>query len=187
METATTSDKFQRAFELLRSSKNLVLYSGAGISTAANVPDFRGEGGLLSGMGKGVLGIQEHLLDSVMPTYSHMAVKALMDSGLVKYVITSNHDNLHQKSGIPEEKISNLFGNAYIEECLKCKSQFKRRVAVPSLGRYCDHGCGGRLVKSGVRFGQQVPEVPLKNASRESQIADVALVFGKFYDCWSFQ
>jgi len=50
-------------------------------------------------MGKGVLGIQEHKLDSVMPTYSHLALVRLMEKGLLKFVVTSNHDDIHSRSG----------------------------------------------------------------------------------------
>lgn len=88
----------------------------------------------------------------------------MMESGLVKFVVTSNHDNLHQKAGtvfkvknvliifvgIPLDKIVDLYGNAYTEKCCRCKKEYHRNVIVPNIGRNCDDpNCGGRLNKIG--------------------------------------
>lgn len=71
----------------------------------------------------------------------------LQIAGIVNYVVTSNHDNFHVKSGVPEDKIAELFGNAYVERCLKCDKLYRRHVVVPGLGRKCDKSeCNGRLV-----------------------------------------
>ncbi len=43
---------------------------------------------------------REHELDYIMPTYAHMASKKLLEEGIAKFIVTSNHDNLHIKSGI---------------------------------------------------------------------------------------
>src|SRR5690606_560377 len=112
-------------------------------------------------------------------TYSHMAALRLVESGAAKFIVTSNHDNLHKKSGIPDTHIAELFGNAYVEVCTKCKKQYARRVVTPSLGRVCDDpSCSGRLVKTGVRFGQATPQEPLERATQQSKQCDVALVLG---------
>ena len=47
-----------------------------------------------------------------MPTLAHMAIKKLVDDGLVKFVVSQNTDGLHLKSGIPVEKIAELHGNS---------------------------------------------------------------------------
>jgi len=108
-----------------------------------------------------------------------MAIKKLYEKGIVKFVVTSNHDNLLTKSGVPSNAIAELFGNAYIERCLKCDTLYTRKTVTPSLGRTCDNSfCGGRLVKTGVRFGQATPIEPLKKGSEESKKADLALVIG---------
>ena len=88
-----------------------MVYTGAGVSTAANIPDFRGESGLLGPNGKGILGLRESELDLIMPTYTHIAILRLIQSQIAKFVVTSNHDNLHRKSGVPDSHIAELFGN----------------------------------------------------------------------------
>eukprot|EP01087_Luapelamoeba_hula_P004641 TRINITY_DN14563_c0_g1_i1.p1 TRINITY_DN14563_c0_g1~~TRINITY_DN14563_c0_g1_i1.p1 ORF type:complete len:369 (-),score=55.20 TRINITY_DN14563_c0_g1_i1:93-1172(-) len=180
MESQQIDEQIDALEALIRKAKHLVVYTGAGISTAAKLPDFRSDTGLLSGMGKGVLGIQEHKLDQIMPTYSHMALKTLVDHNIVKFIVTSNHDDIHYRSGVPSEKLAELFGNAYVEKCGTCRSQYHRKTQRPHLGRRnCDNtACGGRLAVTGVRFGQSVPEEPLRRAQEQSLQADVALVIG---------
>jgi len=104
----------------------------------------------------------------------------LMEQGFLKFVVTSNHDDIHSRSGIPDEKIAELFGNAYKEKCSKCHKLYHRKTQRPALGRReCDDpSCDGRLIVTGVRFGQAVPEEPLRIATAEAKKADVALVIG---------
>jgi len=154
------------AISLLKEGKYVVAYTGAGISTAANVADFT-----RPGIPK------ENDLDVIMPTYSHMALVRLMEAGILKFVVTSNHDNLHVKSGIPRTHIAELFGNAYVEKCKGCKIQFFRHTQVPNLGRKCE-SCGGSLFRTGVRYGQAVPQEPVAAASLHTDKADVALILG---------
>jgi NAD-dependent SIR2 family protein deacetylase len=114
-----------------------------------------------------------------MPTYSHQAIKVLCEKNIAKYVLTSNHDNIHRKTGIPEEKMGELFGNAYIEECLKCHALYERKTQVPTLGRVCENEeCKGRLVRTGVRFGQNVPEEAIKKCSKIAKACDLAIIIG---------
>lgn len=96
---------------MIKNAKHFVVYTGAGVSTAANIPDFRGESGLLGPNGKGILGLRESELDLIMPTYTHIAILRLIQSQIAKFVVTSNHDNLHRKSGVPDSHIAELFGN----------------------------------------------------------------------------
>jgi NAD-dependent SIR2 family protein deacetylase len=102
-------------------------------------------------------------MDQLMPSYSHVAITKLLNDGVVKFIISSNHDNLHIRSGTPApplppnlwqpliiarfmcnagaspDKVSEIFGNGYIETCLKCGDKFLRATQVPQLGRTCDN------------------------------------------------
>ena len=64
--------------------------------------------------------------ESLRPTYTHEALVKLMEMGHLKYVISQNGDGLHGLSGIPDEKISELHGNVFIEKCEKCGKRYDR-------------------------------------------------------------
>jgi hypothetical protein len=101
-------------------------------------------------------------------------------SSFVDFVISSNHDNLVRKAGVPDDRLAELFGNAYVEMCLKCKQPFQRSTITPALGRKCE-SCRGRLVKTGVRYGQEIPAEPYRRAQEEARTqpaGTVSLVLG---------
>mmetsp|Transcript_30951 Transcript_30951/g.34520 ORF Transcript_30951/g.34520 Transcript_30951/m.34520 type:complete len:390 (-) Transcript_30951:184-1353(-) len=173
-EPDVLSKKLKKLEALAHSASNIVFYTGAGVSTSAGVPDFRGDKGLRK---RGLLGLREEDLDTTMPTISHVIIQHFLDKGIAKAIVTSNHDNMHRKAGAPDNKLAELFGNAYIEKCLKCKKMFQRKVIVPHLGRTCEE-CSGRLVKTGVRYGQATPEEPLELACKFTKKADLAIVLG---------
>lgn len=56
-----------------------------------------------------------------LPTKCHMALKALLDSGHIKYIVSQNIDGLHLRSGIPRSNIAELHGNMFIDVCDKCR------------------------------------------------------------------
>ena len=51
------------------------------------------------------------------PTSGHMVLSELVNFGIVKYVISQNCDGLHIRSGIPENRISEIHGNMFLENC----------------------------------------------------------------------
>lgn len=50
-----------------------------------------------------------------------MALKALLDSGHIKYIISQNIDGLHLRSGVARKHLAELHGNMFIENCDKCR------------------------------------------------------------------
>ena len=89
-------DKVERLAALLKLSRRTVVYSGAGISTAAGVSQAaRGGAGRVGG----------RATTEAAPTTAHMAVARLHQLGLVHSWVNQNHDGLAQKSGYPQEDL----------------------------------------------------------------------------------
>lgn len=94
-------DKARQLANLIRQSKHFIVFTGAGISTSAGIPDFRGPEGAWTLLAQG----RERTTETTsplqaIPTATHMALVALQDGGLLKYVVSQNCDGLHRKSGI---------------------------------------------------------------------------------------
>ncbi|KAI1214184.1 NAD-dependent deacetylase sirtuin-7 [Annulohypoxylon truncatum] len=179
--------KAEALAKLIRRSKHLIVFTGAGISTSAGIPDFRGPKGVwtLRAQGKQVTGAVNTL--QAIPTPTHMALVELQNRGLLKYLISQNCDGLHRKSGILPDRISELHGNNNREYCKDCGTEYLRDFrAVASYektvhdhrtGRKCAR-CEGALLDSIINFGEALPAEPLQLARDHAEKADVCLVLG---------
>jgi hypothetical protein len=93
-----------------------VVHTGAGVSTAAGVPDFRGPEGVWTMRAKGVK-VRVPSFETREPTLAHRAIAALHAAGFVSRVITQNVDGLHQRAGLPDAAVSELHGSVFRETC----------------------------------------------------------------------
>jgi mono-ADP-ribosyltransferase sirtuin 6 len=83
-----------------------VVHTGAGISTAAGIPDFRGPKGVWTLEKRNLKPDMNVSWDDARPTRTHMALARLVEVGRVQMVITQNIDGLHLRSGIPRYSAS---------------------------------------------------------------------------------
>lgn len=103
--------KVKQVAEILTDAKSkgcsIVIYTGAGISTSASLPDYRGPKGLWTvAKEEGTFDDRkERTLDSIKPTFCHCGISALVEKNLCHAVVTTNVDCLHLKSGVPREKV----------------------------------------------------------------------------------
>ncbi|ETO25817.1 silent information regulator family protein, partial [Reticulomyxa filosa] len=182
---------------LIASSKHVVVYTGAGISTAAQIPDYRGPQGVWTLKAKGIqpkFGVE---LDQALPTFSHRALAHFVHKQIIHHIVSTNVDGLHLRSGLPHKNLSELHGNIYLEYwCVfiifftKCGTEYLRPFDITKLrhkkgirgrftGRLCeDSSCNGKLRDSIINFGEDLPENELKTSLKESQTADLVIVIG---------
>uniref|UniRef100_A0A7S4NFL9 protein acetyllysine N-acetyltransferase n=1 Tax=Paramoeba aestuarina TaxID=180227 RepID=A0A7S4NFL9_9EUKA len=195
--------KIDQLADLVRNSNHFVVFTGAGISTDAGIPDFRGPEGAWTLKAQGRMRTTKTVSTfKAIPTATHMAIKTLQDKEMCHYLISQNCDGLHRRSGIEPEKISELHGNSNIEYCEDCKHEYLRDFRCVRINRYVSRDsptyqadchftgrrcvapgkgkkvCNGRLLNSTIDFGQNLPEVPLAKADQHSRQADLHLVLG---------
>jgi len=177
----------------IASSKHLVAFTGAGISTDSGIPDFRGPNGVWTRRDAGLppprWGVRS---DQVRPNASHLALVELQEIGKLAFLISQNTDNLHRTSGIRPDLLSELHGNGRLMRCLGCDERYPREEVGWDVGRWgkgyrtnrpvngqpaCPN-CKGRLISAVVNFGDPLPERDLALAAAHAQRCDVMLVLG---------
>uniref|UniRef100_A0A2K5F270 protein acetyllysine N-acetyltransferase n=1 Tax=Aotus nancymaae TaxID=37293 RepID=A0A2K5F270_AOTNA len=127
----------RKVWELARlvwQSSSVVFHTGAGISTASGIPDFRGPHGVWTMEERGLAPKFDTTFESARPTQTHMALVQLERVGLLRFLVSQNVDGLHVRSGFPRDKLAELHGNMFVEECAKCKTQYVRDTVVGSMG-----------------------------------------------------
>ncbi len=193
-------EEIERLAQLIVESQKVIVFTGAGISTESGIPDFRSPGGIWSRYDPEDFTIQKFLsgpaarktiwkmsvegglLTGAEPNLAHYAIAELHQLGKLDCVITQNIDNLHQKAGVPEDKVFELHGNVGWVVCLSCR----RRFPMPEVLRKIKEGvevpdcpdCQGILKPDAVFFGEALPQETLREAIRRARNCDLFIVIG---------
>lgn len=188
----------QCAADLIRSSHKGVVLTGAGISTASGIPDFRStEGGLwtkydpfevasLSSFRyapeKFFKWIQPmaHTLFTAQPNAAHIGLARLQQAGYIQTLITQNIDALHQKAG--SKNVLEVHGTWQTMTCIRCYAQY---ASEPFMPPFLERGevphcpqCNGILKPDLVLFGEQLPVRIWLKAQKASKECDLMIVAG---------
>ena len=177
----------------IKAASHIVVFTGAGISTASGLPDYRGANGIWTRRSKGLpISRTKQPWFQFEPNEAHFSLARMIHDGIIDFLISQNVDGLHLKSGVPESKIAELHGNSTILQCIYCHSRYHLddvgwNRAIHGLARRADDPpafvpvclcCGGRLVSTVVDFGDKLPRQALERARTESIQADLFLVLG---------
>ncbi|KAL7842360.1 hypothetical protein SRHO_G00240490 [Serrasalmus rhombeus] len=182
--------KVETLAQLIRDSQYMVVHSGAGISTSSGIPDFRGPKGVWTMEQKGEAPHFDTTFEDAKPSLTHLALLQLQRAGYLKYLISQNVDGLHLRSGFPRDRLSELHGNMFVEECEKCGKQYVRDTVIGVMGlkptgRYCEvtrsrglRACRGKLISTILDWEDSLPDRDLNRADEASRRADLALTLG---------
>jgi NAD-dependent deacetylase len=200
MEKQNLDILIDRVADLIINAGRIVVFTGAGVSTESGIPDFRSPGGIWDRFDPDDFTYQKFVSDSearrkqwlmlqegalttkAKPNPAHYAIAELDRLGKLDCVITQNVDNLHQKAGVPEDKVFELHGNMQSAVCLSCGrsypfEQIKARLDEGEEILDCE-ACHGILKPAAVFFGEPLPAKVLEEATSRSYNSDLFIVIG---------
>jgi NAD-dependent deacetylase len=187
--------------ELIRNSKNILVFTGAGVSTESGIPDFRSPGGIWSRYNPSDFYLQNiisselsrikywemsseyyQVMKNALPNQAHLALKHLEDTGKLSAVVTQNIDRLHHRAGNSPEKIIEIHGTAFLVSCLTCgkiyeRDEIEERIRTGDMPPYCGN-CSGILKPATISFGQTMPEKEMDEAIKRAMQCDLCIVLG---------
>ncbi|PLX09291.1 MAG: RNA polymerase subunit sigma [Marinilabiliales bacterium] len=183
----------EAAANLIKTSKNLSSFTGAGISVESGIPVFRGKEGVYSKYEHKILEINYYknnteeswcaILDifydkftSAKPNTAHKILAQWEKLGILKYIITQNIDNLHRESG--SKNIVEYHGNKEFFICFECKSKFSHADIKLSKDPPKCPKCGGLLKPDFVFFGEPIPSDAACLYHDIAKTTDVHLIIG---------
>ncbi len=188
-------------YDLLCSSPSTVVFTGAGVSTASGIRDFRGPNGIYRDkLGKytveELFGIElfdqdptlfyqwakgfVYDLHAFKPNIVHHVLAKLEERGLVQSIITQNIDRLHTLAG--SRSVYELHGSAQWHTCRSCQHRLAYEEVLPLVHAATDYPrcprCGGVLKPDITFYGEALPEEAFQKSLEACQNADLCLVLG---------
>jgi NAD-dependent deacetylase len=198
-------DLIRKAAEDLLKGRYAIALTGAGISTESGIPDFRGPSGVWTKNPEAEKQAyqryetflvspkaywEERLstpsllgdLANVVPNPGHYALAELERREILKWIITQNIDNLHQRAG--SVKVLDYHGNESKVRCVSCTTRYdrtqydlealKRDGRLPPVCRKCR----GIVKADTVHFKESIPSDVAQRSLEEAELCDVMLICG---------
>jgi NAD-dependent deacetylase len=182
----------------LRAARRILVFTGAGVSTASGIPDYRGPNGVWKRrqpVDYGAFMSSEAarveywdlkleawaIYQRAEPNPVHHAIVALERAGRVAAVVTQNVDGLHRRAGTSPKLLVEMHGTDLLVECQRCSGlsdpaphfdAFRETRRPPMCG------CGGILKPATISFGQPLRAATLERAASAARRADLVLALG---------
>ncbi|ETN75039.1 transcriptional regulator, Sir2 family [Necator americanus] len=184
---------------------NIIVMTGAGISTSAGIPDFRSPGtGLYDNLQKYNLPDPQAVFDisffhenpepffalskelfpeTLKPTPCHYFIKLLNKKGILRRWFTQNIDSLEFLTGVPEDKIVTAHGSHRTSTCLRCHKKYDLQWLTEHLKDKeclvpkCDK-CEGVVKPDITFFGENLPKRFFQCAISDFPKCDLLLIMG---------
>jgi NAD-dependent deacetylase len=183
---------------LMAGASRILVFTGAGISTASGIPDYRGPQGVwktrqpvyyhdfMSSEEHQIAYWQQKMEDSATwgaapPNDVHHAVVDLERAGKIEMVVTQNVDGLHALAGTSKDKLVEIHGTNREIECQTCRD---RSAPEPHFETFRNTGevphchCGGILKAATISFGQSLRADEMARAYKAADRCDLVLALG---------
>ncbi|KNC78300.1 hypothetical protein SARC_09263 [Sphaeroforma arctica JP610] len=183
--------------------RNIIMVTGAGISTAAGIPDFRSPGtGLYHNLQKYKLPYPQAIFEidffkrnpvpfvvlakelypgSFLPTLSHYFSKMLADRGYLKRHYTQNIDTLERVAGLDPDLLVEAHGSFNTARCIECHktypSDYVKDLIFAGHIPTCED-CEAWIKPDIVFFGEGLPERFGQCVSEDFPVCDLLIVAG---------
>lgn len=198
-------DTFEKVAKLINDAQNIVVITGAGISTASGIPDYRGKHGIYvtdPGL-MDLLSIETlrtdperfynyfekmlHEIHMAKPNKAHLLIAewAVRRSKNIT-VVTQNIDSLHTRAG--SEDVLELHGHARTFKYLDPYKQnvFPANEVVDETGNIAYKQDGELIRPCVVLYGELLNEEDFLEAEYKLSIADLILVLGTSLTVYPF-
>lgn len=184
--------------DLIKNAQKILIFTGAGISTASGIPDFRGPNGVwktrqpvyyqdFMASEEARKEAWDQKLESwesfknARPNAVHRAIVDLEIANKVECVVTQNIDGLHAKAGTSSTRLVELHGTNAEIECQTCGERSapeQHYHFFMATGKPPVCSCGGYLKTATISFGQNLREQDLQRATIAAHNADLAISLG---------
>ncbi len=188
-------DNIGRFSEIVKNSKKIVFFGGAGVSTESGIPDFRSVDGLYNQQWdyppETILSrtffmrnIEEfyrfyhakmNCLDA-KPNPAHIKLAELEKAGKLMAIVTQNIDGLHQLAG--SNKVYELHGSIHRNHCIKCHKFFNAEYVFSSNGVPRCGECGGLIKPDVVLYEESLDDTVVDGAVKAIKECDTLIIGG---------
>ncbi|EDV29570.1 uncharacterized protein TRIADDRAFT_19190 [Trichoplax adhaerens] len=195
------------------SIEKIIVLTGAGVSTASGLPDFRSPGsGLYDTLDDDEISdpmdifdisffdlnphpfyrVAKHLhASNYKPNYCHYFLKLLLEKNLLLRIYTQNIDGLERKAGIPEEKLIEAHGSFANATCRICKKRYtssdiEGAILQQQVPRCKDDRCQGVIKPDVVFFGENLPYRFFTEQATDFKLCDLLIVMGTSLQVYPF-
>lgn len=184
--------------EPLQTATRILIFTGAGISTASGIPDFRGPRGVWTR--RRPVYYEEFLASEAArveywdfkleswdiyqratPNAVHDAIVALERARKIAAVVTQNVDGLHARAGTSPDLLVELHGTDRLVKCLDCGATSEpgsHFEAFKATRRPPRCSCGGPLKPATISFGQPMVSADMERAASAAARCDLVLALG---------
>lgn len=185
----------QKLQQIIDTGKRIVFFTGAGVSTASGIPDFRSQDGLyhtkyayppeeilshtffMNNPKEFYRFYREKMLyPDAKPNYVHTFIAKLEEKGKCLGVVTQNIDGLHQKAG--SRHVYELHGSVLRNYCIKCHASYSLDFMEHSSGIPRCEKCNGIIRPDVVLYEEGLDQNVLEGAIAAIEKADVLIVLG---------